>query len=541
MIPKAWVRADGSALATYLLDACHNETAELLDLRGTVANDLHGALEEIEFQARALTKCKKPFYNIALNPDPAQEPLTREQMFDYVGRIERALKLENQARAIVLHVQDGREHWHCVWSRVDVENEKAIHLAFDHQKLRGVTIEFARDHGIELPEGYFKRTENTAQNLFDKVKENETGIPVKDHVAAVKEAWNIAENAGEFVQGLQERGYLLATGERPYVVVDIYGHPHALARLLKTEGVRTKDLREFLGNEYPPEELPHVDDAKRMVGENADRLKTLAKIEHLEAELAEKKKALKLRPDRVKLDREVAVQDKRHESERAALNERQQTQLRNAKRAFRAREKFIEQQQKLHSPKGLAAFLGRVTGVTKGLKKYREFRARQRLRKFVEKRKDVKAAQETQREDLKWRQILEKRALEKRERELDRQDKQELKSLQKKLLKEHRTAQRGGTSNMPAIKLEKAKKLGKKDLSIEANVATGMRTKLREPGQLTDEFEKVANGEDRGGGDDDGQGIKPRKLKRTRDRDMPRKPRPRNKGRKRDDDYDRDR
>ena len=45
--------------------------------------------------------------------------------------------------------------------------EKAVHMAFDHDKLMMVTREFARDHGLELPEGYFKEkgAEKTRQDF----------------------------------------------------------------------------------------------------------------------------------------------------------------------------------------------------------------------------------------------------------------------------------------------------------------------------------------------------------------------------------------
>lgn len=50
--------------------------------------------------------------------------------------------------------KDGREHCHIVWSCIDWQSEKAVHLAFDHEKLMMVSREFARDHGLHLPDGY---------------------------------------------------------------------------------------------------------------------------------------------------------------------------------------------------------------------------------------------------------------------------------------------------------------------------------------------------------------------------------------------------
>jgi Relaxase/Mobilisation nuclease domain len=63
------------------------------------------------------------------------------------------LGLSEQARAVVFHTKEGRLHCHAVWSRIDLERLKAVQLSNDRQKLRSVVQEFARDHGLELPDG----------------------------------------------------------------------------------------------------------------------------------------------------------------------------------------------------------------------------------------------------------------------------------------------------------------------------------------------------------------------------------------------------
>lgn len=46
---------------------------------------------------------------------------------------------EIPARPVLFHVKHGREHCHVVWSRIDVDQKRAVHLAFDHDKLMRVT------------------------------------------------------------------------------------------------------------------------------------------------------------------------------------------------------------------------------------------------------------------------------------------------------------------------------------------------------------------------------------------------------------------
>lgn len=156
MIPFASQRGGGQDLATHLLNAHDNDMVELLDVRGAVTGDLHGAFKEWQVQAETLTRCRKYLYSMSITPDPAQGPLTREQYFDYIRRTEEALGLGEQPRAVVLHIKHGREHCHVVWSGIDAEQQRAVHLAFDRDKLMRVTRVFTRDHGLDLPGGYEK-------------------------------------------------------------------------------------------------------------------------------------------------------------------------------------------------------------------------------------------------------------------------------------------------------------------------------------------------------------------------------------------------
>jgi hypothetical protein len=156
MILKGNQRGSGQQLATQLLNADNNQRIEILEVRGSVARDLHGAFEEW-YACSMATQCLKYLYSLSINPDPRQGGLTRAQYFDLIERAEKELGLSGQPRAVVFHVHnDGREHYHVVWSRIDMEIEKkskAIQMSRDRLKLRRVAQEFARDHGLTLPSG----------------------------------------------------------------------------------------------------------------------------------------------------------------------------------------------------------------------------------------------------------------------------------------------------------------------------------------------------------------------------------------------------
>lgn len=263
MILKGNARSGGSDLATHLLNAYDNERVELADLRGTIADDLHGAFAEYEAIASG-TKAKKPLYSLSINPS---EPLTREQYFEAVEAIENKLGLTDQPRAIVFHIKEGREHCHVVWSRINGIEMKAIHLAHDRRKLCDMAVQLAEKHGHELPEGlkaWKKREQFKKEQLEATLGENaqtkKTGITPEQRRAEITEAYEAADSAAAFQNALEEKGYILANGDRrAFVVVDEFGDVHSLSRHVK--GVKSKELNERLSS-LDPGTLPSVEQAK---------------------------------------------------------------------------------------------------------------------------------------------------------------------------------------------------------------------------------------------------------------------------------------
>jgi hypothetical protein len=157
MILKGNQRGSGQKLATQLLNADNNQRIDILEVRGAVAQDLHGAFQEWQAQSRA-THCFKYLYSLSINPDPSQCGFTRTQYFDLIERVEKKLGLSAQPRAVVFHVhRNGREHGHVVWSRILPDASKSVHIAHDKFKLQAVAREFAHDYGLTLPAGMRNR------------------------------------------------------------------------------------------------------------------------------------------------------------------------------------------------------------------------------------------------------------------------------------------------------------------------------------------------------------------------------------------------
>ena len=116
-----------------------NEHVEIAQLYGSIADDLFGAFAEFEAVASG-TRAQNYLYSLSINPP---EPLSREQYDEAIAQIEDGLGLKGQPRAVVFHIKHGREHCHVVWSRIDIDKMKAIHMAYDHEKLMDISISLA--------------------------------------------------------------------------------------------------------------------------------------------------------------------------------------------------------------------------------------------------------------------------------------------------------------------------------------------------------------------------------------------------------------
>lgn len=443
MIPFASQRGLGQDLATHLMNEQDNEYMEVAQVRGAIAQDLHGAFAEWEAQAHALTKCKNYLYSLSVNPwQDGYGRLTREQYFAYIDAVEERLGLTDQARAVVFHIKNEREHCHVVWSRIDADEGKARHLAFDHDKLMMVTREFAREHGLRLPEGYEAHHDmKRAQlSLYEQHQQNETGISREERMAQVTAAWRQSDSARAFVRALGEQGYILASGRRPYVLVDLHGHMHSLPKLIDDKEVRIKDVRAFLEKEFPSADLPHVDEARKLVAKHRTAIddfeasqRKQGRIEALKAK-REKRRAV--------LERETGALNEKQTQARKALDARQRTARDQLRWSYRLETKQRQMRRAARRPTGLAAFLGRVTGIALITKKLHRYQDKKCFEAFRLDKARLTMQQRAERQGLMRRQELQSLDLQRQARALDQIEQRERRSLETRLRKQVRVEQR---------------------------------------------------------------------------------------------------
>jgi hypothetical protein len=256
---KGSQRGFGVNLAAHLLNEYENDHVEVFEVRGTAAQNLHGAFREYEAMAEG-TRCREPFFHVSINP-PEESRLSYEQFEQAVGKIEAKFGLQDQPRAVVFHEKEGRRHAHVVWSRIDGDKMRAVQLSHSKLKLRDVSRELYREFGLEMPRGYENRAERsrTAYGLNDWQRARRLGDDPEALKRTVQQAWNRADNRKAFAHALEQNGLYLARGDRRgFVVIDDRQQAHSLPRLLN---VKSREVRQRLGD---PKDLASVEQAQAM-------------------------------------------------------------------------------------------------------------------------------------------------------------------------------------------------------------------------------------------------------------------------------------
>ena len=365
MIIKGTQRGGAAQLARHLLNTGENEHIEVRELRGFINDTLDGALREAQAVARG-TRCRQFLFSVSFNP-PEHAAVTDRDFRHAARQVEKQLGLTGQPRAIIVHEKDGRRHAHCVWSRIDSNQMKAINLPHFKIKLRTVSRELYLKHGWKMPVGLVDSRERNPLNFSraEWQQAKRTGHDPKALKRIFQHCWAVSDSRPALSHVLEERGFYLALGDRRGVVaVDFRGEVYSLARYA---GVRTKDVRARLGK---GKDLPSVEDVKAHIAARVtDKLRSFVH----EAETAFKKGHARLAFQRREL------RDKQR-AERQALrdfHEKRRIAETNA-RAARLR-------------RGLMGIWDRLTGQHRRTRKQNELEARQcHLRDQREKQNLIK-------------------------------------------------------------------------------------------------------------------------------------------------------
>jgi hypothetical protein len=375
MILVASSRGGPGDLAAHLLNDKENDHVTVEELRGFMSADLSGAMAEAEAIAKG-TRCEKPLFSLSLNP-PKQEQVEIGAFHEAADRVEAALGLEGQPRAIVVHEKEGRRHAHVVWSRIDPEKMTAVELPFFKNRLKEISKEIYLENGWELPEGHRENGWKNPLNftLAEWQQCKRVGMDPRELKQMFQDAWKQSDNLASFKNALEEHGYILAQGDRRGVVaVDLEGEIYSVSRYA---GVKTKELTAKLKG---AENLPSVEVTKETL---RDQLHQRIRA-HIKEDRENKKKEFE--PLKAELLRVAKSQC----AERRLLEEKQEErrQVENNMRAGRFR-------------RGLGTVLDLLTGRLVQIRRQNDSEAyegflrdrAQRERLFQEQMKERRAVQ----------------------------------------------------------------------------------------------------------------------------------------------------
>lgn len=374
MILKGNQRAGGGHLARHLLNERDNDHVAIHDLRGFISDDLNGAFTEAFAVSRG-TRCKQFLFSLSLNPpESARVPIA---VFEKaIQKIEERLGLTNQPRAIVFHEKEGRRHAHCVWSRIDSAEMKAINLPHYKMRLRDISRQLFLENDWRMPRGLQNAQERDPLG-FSQAEHQQAKRTEQNAVAikkVLKECWSNSDSAASFALALGECGYCLAKGDRRgHVAVNSDGEVFAISRWLD---LKAKDVRAKLGDGLS---LPSVEEATAWIKQKTNDVPS---EELAEAARQVHKKLRDLEAQRVEL-----VKSQR--AERRMLSEKQAARRDEENRIRAAR-----------LPTGLKAMWFRVTG------KYRKIAEKNANEKSACDLRDNRERQRLIEEHLQDRQRL---------------------------------------------------------------------------------------------------------------------------------------
>jgi hypothetical protein len=274
MINKGTSCAGAFRLAKHVTRRDTNERVEVKEVRGVVAEDLLGALREMEAVACG-ARTTKPFYHASINTR-SDERLTDEQRAHAIDKLEESLGLTGQPRVVVVHEKKDREHTHIVWSRIDLDRMAAISDSHNFRKHEEVARALEKEFGHERVQGAHigrdgKERPGRTPSHSEMLQADRTGLSPQQAKELMTGIWQSTKNGKEFQAALEDKGWILARGDRrDFVAIDPNGGVHSVAR--RIEGANAAEVRQRFAD-IDPRGLNSVAEAKKVQRERAHRHK----------------------------------------------------------------------------------------------------------------------------------------------------------------------------------------------------------------------------------------------------------------------------
>jgi len=295
VIAKGASRSGPRQLAVYLMRVERwdtGEPAELLELRSPwaagiedgnrrqTADQLIEAFRDWQTLVEGTKQGRDGLYHAEISPEAhyARE-MTPEQWILCADMMGEELGLQGQPRALVLHAgKDDRPHLHVVWQRTDVDTMKVIPDAYNYVAHEKASYRMELEFGHEFIPGKHAKRDRKRQPEFPRQKltqaedqyQKRTGLSKDERIKQITALHAAADTGAAFKAALEDAGYILAKGERGYIVVDERGGHSLLSR---NAGLKKKEMEAFMAG-VPLDKLPTIEEAQ---ARQAGRRKAVSK------------------------------------------------------------------------------------------------------------------------------------------------------------------------------------------------------------------------------------------------------------------------
>ena len=247
-----------------------NERVEIIGFYDLSAETIEDAFSEMRAMAAG---SEADNYFSAYNINPVED-LTDAQWKQAHDLHRKNHGLDDLPYFVVEHIKDGRRHQHGFALRVDPETEKAISdsrtAAINERTSRELEIRFGleRGHSVLTPDRDGPRPERQPKHweTFRGEKSGLTPKAIGRELGSIKER---CDNGQSFRAALEASGaYMLALGDRGFLVVDRAAHEHSLARRLH---IKVAELSAFM-KDIDRDSVPTLAEAKaRQLARAAER------------------------------------------------------------------------------------------------------------------------------------------------------------------------------------------------------------------------------------------------------------------------------
>ncbi len=253
--------------SSHLLRDDTNTRADVVEISGLFSEDLPNALREMQILAAGSRSHGNFMYQANINPY-AHEHLTPEQWKEAVDTLEKNLGLEGHQRVVIEHEKEGRTHRHIIWNRVDGETLRVADMGGNYRTHTATQHELESRFDLTPTPTPSALDRKPVLELWEIRAAERSGINPATLKDELSELWRSTDSGKAFAAALDERGYVLAKGDRrDFCVIDPAGDAHSLARRL--DGVKAKDVRERMAD-IDRDSLPTVAEARTTQRERAE-------------------------------------------------------------------------------------------------------------------------------------------------------------------------------------------------------------------------------------------------------------------------------